>query len=136
MGESRKHIDLVKTTYEYIKTIVPYDSIPFIEMDSSETSKPSRVIGNFIPDVYYCYQNILVIGEAKTIGDFDRRHSIEQYSSYLQECERFPGKSVLVLGVPWQIMITAKNYFKRWKRNKETKTIIVIINEMGAVQII
>lgn len=134
MSESRKHIDLVKIAYEKISTMIPCSNVVFIECDSSDSSKPTRVIGNFVPDIYYCYGNQLIIGEAKTVEDFDRKHSLQQYESYLFECENYPFDSALVVSVPWQIQLTAKNYFKRWKIRNNGKTEILIINEMGDVQ--
>ena len=73
----------------------------------------------------------MIIGEAKTINDFDRTHSRDQYDAYIKECKNFFGKSTLVVSVPWQIVATAKNYFRRLKKVFDADIQIIIINELG-----
>ena len=131
MGESRTHMDLVSRTYEYIKTIIPKENHWLIQYDSPDSSRPAYVTDNVVPDVYYCYQDMLVIGEAKTIDDFERLHSKKQYDAYVKECLSFKGKSIIVISVPWQLVATAKNYFRRLKQNACLDARIIVINEMG-----
>ena len=129
--ESQSHIDLVKVAINYIRTIVPSDNFDFIQIDSAGSNNPIKFVGNFVPDIYYSYDSMLIIGEAKTINDFDRPHSKEQYEAYIIECDMHDGKAILVISVPWQFVITAKNYFKRIKVCKRTSFEVVIINELG-----
>ena len=131
MSESRNHVELVAVAVEYIKTIVAPDLHAIIQYDSADSSRPIKVIGNFIPDVYYWHADHLIIGEAKTINDFDRPHSRDQYDAYIKECKNFFGRSTLVVSVPWQMVATAKNYFRRMKKRHATDTQIIIINELG-----
>ena len=116
---------------EYIKTIVAPDLHAIIQYDSADSSRPTKVIGNFIPDVYYWHADRLIIGEAKTINDFDRPHSRDQYDAYIKECKNFFGRSTLVVSVPWQMVATAKNYFRRLKKEHATDIPIIIVNELG-----
>ena len=130
MSESRSHINLVQVAYEYIKNIVPEDKRILIEIDSADSDKPREVDGRFIPDVQFWDDSLYIIGEAKTINDFEREHSREQYAAYIKECGNFNGKSMLVVAVPWQLVITAKNYFRRIKCTNENFR-VVILNELG-----
>ena len=131
MSESRNHIDLVAVVVEYIKTIIAPDLHTIIQYDSADSVRPKMVVGNYVPDVYYWHADQLIIGEAKTIDDFDRRHSREQYAAYITECKNFFGNSTFIIGVPWQIVATAKNYFRRLKKEFDTDIRIIIINELG-----
>lgn len=131
MSESRNHIELVAVAVEYIKTIVAPELHAIIQYDSADSSRPTKVIGNFIPDVYYWHADHLIIGEAKTINDFDRPHSRDQYDAYIKECKNFFGRSTLVVSVPWQMVASAKNYFRRLKKEHATDVQIIIINELG-----
>lgn len=131
MSESRSHVELVAVAVEYIKTIVEPELHAIIQYDSANSSRPTKVIGNYIPDVYFWHADRLIIGEAKTINDFDRPHSREQYCSYMKECRNFWGDATLVVSVPWQMVATAKNYFRRLKKEFETDIPIIIINELG-----
>ena len=131
MSESRSHVELVAVAVKYIKTIIASDLHAIIQYDSADSLRPTKVIGNFIPDVYYWHADQLIIGEAKTINDFDRPHSREQYDAYIKECKKFYGYSKLVISVPWQMVATAKNYFRRLKKDCATDMPIIIINEFG-----
>lgn len=131
MSESRNHVELVAIAVKYIKTIVAPDLHAIIQYDSADSSRPAKVIGSFIPDVYYWHADHLIIGEAKTINDFDRPHSRDQYDAYIKECKNFFGHSILVVSVPWQMVATAKNYFRRLKKEHAADMKIVIINELG-----
>ena len=131
MSESRSHVELVVAAVEYIKTIVELDLHAIIQYDSVDSSRPTKVIGNYIPDVYFWHADQLIIGEAKTINDFDRPHSQDQYNAYIEECQSFSGRATLVISVPWQMVATAKNYFRRLKKNLDANIPIIIINELG-----
>ena len=130
MSESRSHIELVKVAYRYITNLVPEEKHCLIQIDSADSMRPKEVRGGFIPDVQFWDENLYIIGEAKTLNDFEREHSREQYNAYIDECKDFKGKSILVVAVPWQLVITAKNYFRRQKCVNENFR-IVILNELG-----
>lgn len=131
MSESRKHVELVAVAVKYIETIVAPEFHAIIQYDSADSSRPTKVIDNFIPDIYYWHANHLIIGEAKTINDFDRPHSHAQYNAYIKECDNFFGHSTLVISIPWQLVATAKNYFRCLKKEYATNVPIIIINELG-----
>lgn len=131
MGESRKHIELVQIAVEYVKSIVPAEMRMLVQYDSADTKRPPMISGSYIPDVYFWNSTLLILGEAKTVDDFERKHSHDQFKSYLQECNHFFGDSFLVISLPWQLVPTAKNYFRRLKKEMNCSTAIVILNELG-----
>lgn len=129
--ESQAHIELVNIAVEYIKSIVPTEYHAFMCIDTAGNNSGVKVIGNYIPDVYYCYNNQLVIGEAKTLNDFDKLHSKKQFIAYMNELLAFQGETTLVVSVPWQIVLTAKNFFKRLCRDMKKDVKVVILNEIS-----
>lgn len=129
--ESQSHVQLVNIAIEYIKNILPEEYYIFICTDTMGHNDRVKVIGNYIPDVYYCYNNQLIIGEAKTINDFDRKHSKKQFIAYMNEFLTFQGETTLVVSVPWQLVLTAKNYFLRLRREMQVDVNVVILNEIG-----
>lgn len=131
MAESKSHIDLVLVAVRYIKTLISPDLYSMIQCDSADFLRPTKAIENFIPDVYFWYDNSLIIGEAKTLEDFERPHSRRQYEAYIRECKNFYGESTLVISVPWQLIATAKNYFRRLKKAFESTATIIILDETG-----
>ena len=134
--ESKEHINLVKIAYKYIEGIVSEEERQLIHCDREGYIMDIRVINNFIPDVYYYNGKEMIIGEAKTEDDFERKHSKEQFDSYIKELSYFSGKRVLVVSVPWQIEMTAKNYFYRKKKLLEYSIEIVILNDLGRCSVI
>lgn len=129
--ESQAHIDLVNIALQYIKTTIPAENYELIQMDSAGSNSAMKIIGNYVPDIYYKYSGKLIIGEAKTINDFERTHSKEQFDAYINECELFDGDKLMVISVPWQLVSTAKNYFRRIKNTQNVQTRIIVINEIG-----
>lgn len=134
--ESQAHIDLVKIAFQYISEKIEEENRPLIETDSSGNNSSFRVQGNFIPDVYYSLNGRMFIGEAKTEQDFERKHSKEQFESYLEELRNFDGEGWLVISVPWQIVPSAKNFFRRKKCKEGIQSKIVILNELGKEHIV
>lgn len=132
MSESRAHLDLVLKAVSYIKEIVPEEYQGLIYFDSPDTVRPPKIENNYVPDVYYCYKDLLIIGEAKTYEDFERNHSKLQYQAYLKETIKFNGSSIIVVSVPWQIVPTAKNLLRRFKNNTNSTAKIIVINELGS----
>lgn len=134
--ESQAHIELVRIAYQYISEKIEEENRPLIETDSSGSNSSFRVQGNYIPDVFYSLNGRMFIGEAKTEQDFERKHSRDQFDSYLEELSRFDGEGWLIISVPWQIVPSAKNYFKRKKNKEGIQSTIVILNELGKEHII
>ena len=85
MSESIEHMNLVKDIVEYVKEKLPECVHGLIEIDDCIAQKPPKING-FIPDVYFNWKEQLIIGEAKTLADFERKHSREQFMTYLEAC--------------------------------------------------
>ncbi len=129
--ESQAHIELVKVVYQYIFEKIEEENRALIEVDSSGSNNSFRVQENFIPDVYYSFRDKMFIGEAKTELDFERKHSKDQFDSYIEELKLFEGDACLVISVPWQIIATAKNYFRRKKLKERLNIQMVVLDEKG-----
>lgn len=137
MAESRNHMTLVNIIVQYIYSILPKEISILVQFDSPDAiMRPEMVNNKFIPDVFFEYNGTLIIGEAKTIHDFDKKHSREQFVSYLSRCDSFYGNACLIVSIPWELFATGKNYFRYIKANKNSSTPIVILNEFGKKVII
>jgi len=137
MGESMQHITIIKDVLKATNEIIPEKFVSLILIDLPESNvKPPQVIDGFRPDIYYCHNNVLVIGEAKTSSDFERKHSKEQYLSFMRTCANYNGTAYLIIGVPWTEYISAKNLLRRMKKNHEFNINIKIINNLGKVELV
>lgn len=126
MSESIKHQELVGKIVEYVKSSVSLENISMIKADYMNFDRPNLAYDRFIPDVQYCYYGKLFIGEAKTLDDFDRPHSKAQFQSYMHECEMFSGKATIIVAVPWELSISAKNHLN-YLKSKLSKDIEVVV---------
>lgn len=131
MSESKEHRELVSLIIDYAKTLLSVDDYSLMCIDSGDRIGSCLLNYSYIPDLLYCYKGVMIIGEAKTSKDFDRKHSFDQYEAYIDECINFCGKSYLIMAVPWTEMISAKNYLKKIKKNKKTDFKIIVINNYG-----
>lgn len=134
MGESAKHLELVKRIITYMEKL-PDIEASLIQSDLPESiEKPDSTMEGFRPDIYYNYSNFMIIGEAKTSYDFERKHSIEQYEAYYSKCNAFNGKSIFILAIPWTESISAKNLLRRIRRNSNYDIETWVINDTGRVE--
>lgn len=134
MGESAKHLELVKRIITYVGKL-PNIEASLIQSDLPESiEKPDSTMEGFRPDIYYNYSNFMIIGEAKTSYDFERKHSIEQYKAYYNKCNAFNGKSIFILAIPWTESISAKNLLRRIKKNSNYEIETWVINDTGRVE--
>ena len=132
MAESSVHISFVEKIHEEAKKIIPFGSHVLIDIDhpNSSSSTP-KLLNGYKPDLYYCYDNLLVIGEAKTDFDVERPHSMNQYISYYDEAYKFSGQAVLIFCVSWKMFATMKNIMRRIRRNKVSSKIrIIVLNDL------
>ena len=131
--ESKAHHTLVKYINKYVSNISGVVS-SLIESDIFEISgNITRMSEGFIPDLYYNYDNLCIIGEAKTEEDLEREHSINQYKSYISHLEKKCSngcKCLIVIAVPWGASITAYRIIKRIINDKKGIK-LVVINELG-----
>ena len=117
MPESIQHHQLVQILKKEVQAIVSSDQWGLIQMDSPESSSPPpKTIDGYRPDVYYQFENLLVIGEAKTSNDVETRHSRAQYASYLKECANFDGQAFLIMVVPLLEQASVNNILRNLKK--------------------
>lgn len=133
MAESIDHFRLVERICEFTKQIIPRGNSVLMFSDSPDSkNKPPKVINGYIPDVYYNFDGLMVIGEAKTDNDIEREHSLSQYKSYLKEASLFSKKSLIIIGVSWKSFSTIKNIFRVLIKDIDKEHIeIFIINNLG-----
>ena len=82
MGESNKHKVLVEYALRFIKDSVGEELSYFIETDINDGRPlPQLTMEGYRPDVFFEYNGVMFIGEAKTSDDILREHSINQYYS-------------------------------------------------------
>lgn len=131
MSESLIHHNYVVKIYDKVKKMIPTGDECFITADLFECRKPSLVYGNFIPDVMFCHNKLLIIGEAKTLDDYKKEHSYQQYETYMKECSQFSGDSYFIICIPWPLFISAQNHFKLLKKKYSEKTKVIVLADNG-----
>ena len=134
MSESIEHNELVRKLYRKTLELVGKDEQPFIKADLFECEKPSLTFSNYIPDLYYIGKELLIVGEAKTVNDFNNEHCKKQLEAYFKECKIFMGKSYLLISLPWELMVTAYNRLLRMKSGLKADKIVIIILASNGVE--
>lgn len=133
MAESENHQKLIDIIVSKVKTIVNDSTFCMILIDNPSvkfSSYPEKTLDGYRPDVYYNYNNLLIIGEAKTQNDIDRKHSIDQYISYLKLCNTFQGESYFILGVNWIDTPFAKSLIKNLIKKFDIRTNFIIVDDL------
>lgn len=127
MAESTEHKKLVEQLVNKINGIVPKNSI--IMVDSDKSPLPIFVYGGVCPDVYCRSGDFMFIGEAKTLRDVERKHSIYQYEKYIETVEAFEGIGFFILCVHWDAFLTAQRIIRRLlPKNRIGKYIVLSSN--------
>lgn len=126
--QHRKLVDLLHTE---TKNRVGNELACFIQCDVGCNSLPPQTEEGFRPDLYYQFSSLMIIGEAKTEIDLERKHSKAQYRSYLRKCSLFMGNAVLIMAVPWQCRATIKNMLNRMRKEYPGEYEIVILEGMA-----
>lgn len=118
MPESSQHQQLVQVLKKEIQAVVPPDKWGLIQIDSPDSSNyPPKTVEGYRSDVYFQFEDLLVIGEAKTSSDIENKRSRVQYTSYLKECSRFHGQAFFIMVVPLLERPSANNILKNLKKN-------------------
>lgn len=132
MSESLQHQQLVQQIIKETINIVGIENKSLIVTDAAdERTSPPLTSEGFRPDVYYCYQNLLIIGEAKTSSDIERLHSLKQYESYIKKSSLYPGKAILIVAVPWMDHATIHNILVKIKKRYPGQYMIKILDGIG-----
>lgn len=132
MSESAQHLQLVSLIIDEVIGMVGETNRCFIMSDAADGyALPPLMEDGYRPDVYYQYQNRLIIGEAKTSNDVLRIHSKLQYESYIKECSIFGGNAVFVVAVPWTEHATIYNILKKLQQKYPGTYKVRIIDGIG-----
>ena len=132
MAESAAHMGYVTMIHSFLKMRLPQEEHVHILVDSPYSAEnPPHVVNNFRPDVFYKHSGLFIIGEAKTDDDFCRPHSVDQYRSYLQECEPQKEHALIILSGSWRITASFCNLIRNIKKEGNYNTKVIILNEMG-----
>lgn len=125
-------MNFVRRIQQFIENKMPQVKLPFVLVDLPEsTQKPPAVTDGFHPDLYYRHNGILIIGEAKTVEDVERRHSKLQYDAYFRECESFNGEKYIVVSSAWSIAMSFRTILKHLKRANNYSSHIIVVSEEG-----
>ena len=133
MSESSSHILLVQSLVAWVAENFLGGDRGMILIDSPYTvasQKPPR-IARFVPDVFVPSGFIggMIIGEAKTDKDLERRHSLEQIDEFLLECSRYDG-SLFVLAVPWYNTRLARAILREIQRRNAIQVNTIVIDKL------
>lgn len=132
--ESNKHHSLVKKMYDYVVEGLDVEK-RLVETDIFEVNGAvPRMSEGFVPDLYYNYNNQIIIGEAKTEQDMEREHSLQQYNSYsnfLHKYSLLGYDCIFIISVPWQASVSASRIIRKIFNYPNCNIELVIFNEMG-----
>ena len=132
MGESAQHFQLVNLIIDEVVSVVGETNRCFVMSDAADGyALPPLTEEGYRPDVYYQYQDSLIIGEAKTSDDVARMHSKLQYESYLKECSLFKGKAVFLAAVPWTEHAVIHNILRKLRQKYPGTYEVRIIDGIG-----
>lgn len=139
MAESATHMTYVRKIVDYITQTDERITSGLVETDLPEYQfRPSRVVDGYIPDVYARTQHAVYLGEAKTMGDVDNRHTRDQIMAYLKELRLYEGdvEPHLVLCTSLLSFVTLKNIAKQAKLSLSSDCMIHVLNDCGREDII
>ena len=132
MSESAQHLQLVNLIIDEVVGMVGEANRCFVMSDAADGYALSPLTEEgYRPDVYYQYQNQLIIGEAKTSDDVARVHSKMQYESYLKKCSLFNGQAVFLAAVPWSEHATMHNILRKLRQKYPGIYEVRIIDGIG-----
>ena len=132
MSESAQHLQLVNLIIDEVVNIIGETNRCFIMSDTVDGYALSPLMEEgYRPDVYYQYQNILIIGEAKTSDDVARIHSKLQYESYLKKCSLFRGNALFLAAVPWTEHAAIHNILRKFRQKYPGSYEVRIIDGIG-----
>ncbi len=127
-----RHSNLVESIKGWILEYVPDNRMFCIYCDlpsNNASNKPLRIEG-FIPDIYAIERDyeLIIVGEAKTPGDLETRHSMAQFEAFLRHCS---GKinSMLVIAVPWHMVNCGRSLIRSLKKRTHTEDVRVLFLE-------
>lgn len=132
MGESSAHSSLVTHLVQWVAEEYLSGKTDAIQIDSGGCDRKPPSAYGYVPDVYVApmHTGRLIIGEAKTIQDFETRHSFEQIAAFLKKCSESEG-AIFVFAIPWHRTRLAKSILSLiCERNSISNVHIVVIDKL------
>ncbi|HMD89492.1 MAG TPA: hypothetical protein VKF38_10045 [Anaerolineaceae bacterium] len=132
MSESQIHIDLVRLMFMYVQTKFEIElGHIFLDLPESKIGSKPPIIRDFRPDLFVKTKELLIIGEAKTESDWDKKHSHEQYRAYMSECVANNSTSILLIAIPWRFERSVKSrLLHMFPINQQSERQIIVISDM------
>ena len=131
MSESQKHFELVNQLKDYvISNFLIEKAMLKVDIIGEGTKKLPT---GYKPDLFYEYNSLTIIGEAKTSFDIDKQHSIEQYKSYMKYCKLHGDNSIFIVNVPWTDTLYIKKILKKIKNENNYTFRIIVFNDLKKV---
>lgn len=131
MPESATHSRLVQHLLEWVQMNISQDNtLVLVDLPSTPPGDKPPAIGGFHPDLYCRLHDGLqvLIGEAKTAGDIDTRHSREQFRAFLLYLTQYPAGTLLI-AVPWFVVNQAKTVIRALQRTTNTHGVRLVFLE-------
>lgn len=108
----------VRNIVDYIATM-PIVMPELIESDLPEYStRTTQALNRYYPDVYYCDNSSIIIGEAKTDNDIHNQHTMSQLDAYISHLGIFKLSRHLILSGSFYAFPELKNLIIRKKRKE------------------
>jgi hypothetical protein len=132
MGESNNHIQLVEAMVYWIAGTYLNGDKGYLLIDHPDAavcSKPPKING-YVPDVFTASapHSRKIVGEAKTIRDIERPHSVEQIKAFLRYCS-IHEDAVFVFAAPWSMSRYAKALLKRLQQQTRSQMVKIMVIE-------
>lgn len=130
MGESAKHVDLINLMKDKICFNEDVDAALMLIDDPSDRKNGPPTINGFKPDLYYDFNQLLIIGEAKTKDDLLNEHTKSQIETYIKLCANYAGQSRLYLAVPWMESVLANGLIKKISKKLGVSIDYFVVDEL------
>ena len=134
MSESVQHKQYIDRIYKYTLNLIPENHSRLILIDGDDHLRNKDIpplINGFRPDLYYEFDSILILGEAKTRNDYATKHSVNQYREYYKHCAYYQGVSYIILSCPWTCSADLKTIIRKIKQEYKNQVKVIFLDEMS-----
>ena len=97
MAESPQHLNLVKKIRDAVRECEGVTPSLVTAEDHEENTTTFLTNEGYRPDVYYCDNTMIILGEAKTSNDLSNGHSNAQFNSYFKYLKTMASPTVKVI---------------------------------------
>ena len=135
MAESSNHILLVNHLKSWVieKFLDGDEGKIFVDHPDSNSCQRPPIMNGFIPDIYVPSgpYGLMIIGEAKTARDLERKHSQNQFEQFLNKCAEV-NNSLFIIAVPWYSVRLAESILK-YLKNKSNAGMVTteVLEKLG-----